>query len=104
MSAVLSVSSSTGLRSDCAEVVEAMRSLGIAGDVTPNVTVVDGVFERGCRVVVASRPAKAHAQALWEALRARHALTCAHVTLTGEVQSGCVLDVFRPSVCPGRVT
>ena len=101
MPAHLSVSG-PGLSRGCTEVVRAMRDLGVCGDVTPNISVVDGNYERGCRVVVASQPHARHAQDLWETLRTRHALTCAHVRIGDDPTSGCVLDVFRPSACPGK--
>jgi len=44
------------LGNDCASVVEAMRALGIAGDVTPNRTLVDGGEEPGCRASSAKKP------------------------------------------------
>ena len=102
MVATLSVSGDIML-ADCSNVVSAMKSLGIAGDVTPNLTVVDGRQEPGCRVVIASRPSTEHAERLWERLRRECELTCAHLSVRDDVVEGCVLDVLRPSRCPGRV-
>lgn len=87
---------------DCSNVISAMSALGIAGDVTPNLTLVDGSRERGCRVVIATRPSKEHAGRLWERLRTECELTCAHLSVRDDVSEGCVLDVLRPSRCPGR--
>ena len=102
MVATLSVSGPQ-LHVDCSNVVRAMQSLGIAGDVTPNLTLVDGRQEPGCRVVIASRPSKEHADRLWERLRPECDLTCAHLSVRDDVMEGCVLDVLRPSRCPGCV-
>lgn len=102
MVATLSVSGPQ-LHVDCSNVMRAMKSLGIAGDVTPNRTLVDGDEEPGCRVVIASRPSKEHAARLWERLRTECELTCAHLSVRDDVSEGCVLDVLRPSRCPGRV-
>ena len=99
MVATLSVSGPT--LGDCAGVVRAMRALGIAGDMTRNESVLDGGQEPGCRVRVASQPSKEQARRLWVALRGQHALTCAHVLVGDAPTSGCVLDVFRPSLCTG---
>lgn len=99
MVAILSLSGPT--LASCESVVEAMRAMGISGDVTSNVSVVDGAPEPGCRVLVASRHAREQSRRLWTAMRAHHDLTCAHVSLEGDRTSGCVLDVFRPSLCPG---
>tara|TARA_Y100000748_G_scaffold237687_1_gene201695 strand:+ start:198 stop:515 length:318 start_codon:yes stop_codon:yes gene_type:complete len=100
MVGVLSIS---GASVSCDETIATMRRMGIWGDVTPNVTVMEaGVVEPGCRIRITSRPQRAHTEALWHALRREHGLTCAHVHLAqGEEQQGCVLDVFRPSDCPG---
>ena len=101
MVATLSISGS--LERDCSNVVDAMRSLGIAGDVTPNQTILDGGVENGCRIVVASRPYREKAERLWDKLRQECKLTCAHVSVREDAEEGCVMDVFRPSLCPGRV-
>ena len=74
---------------------------GICGDVTNNVTVVDDVIETGCRVVVASAPAKVYVEKIWNHISRESNLTCAHVT-EGEISSGCVLDFIRTSKCPGK--
>lgn len=98
MTAVLSLS---GAALNCEEVAVLMQKLGIGGDVTRNVTVLDGALEPGCRVtVVAPAPARDASKVLWEAARARFGLRCAHVEVTSHA-SGCVFDVFRPSACPG---
>lgn len=88
---------------ECAEVVLAMRRCGINGDVTRNTTVLDGKVENGCRVLVASEPVRENTWKLWQTLQRRCDLCCAHVELNGgNLQSGCVFDVYRPSACPGK--
>ena len=98
MVVTLSVSG-RGLRSDCGDVVEMMRQSGICGDVTCNATVLDGAIEPGCRINVVTRGG---AERLWGLLQRSANLTCAHVRTTSDDPSGCVLDVFRPSLCPGK--
>lgn len=100
MVATLSVSSHD-FTPTCAEVTSLMKTLGINGDVTANTTVLDGLVEVGCRVRIASSSPKRDAATLWQRMRDRHALTCAHLSVGGDIQSGCVLDVLRPSLCPG---
>ena len=94
MSAVLSLSSP---QLDCSEVVALLKTLGLAGDVTPNRTVVDGREEQGCRTVLQS---KQDARTLWQAARARPDIQCGHVAVQ-LAEQGCVFDVFRDSSCPG---
>lgn len=90
------------LERDCGNVLEALCRLGINGDVTPNRTILDGMVEHGCRVVLASRK-KEDVKRLWTDLRKRCALTCAHVRLQeSDVMEGCVLDAIAPSKCPGK--
>ena len=97
MPATLSVSGQV----DCKDVVETMKKLGIMGDVTPNVTVVDGGIENGCRINIASRPHMDNLKTLWVNLQEQFTLGCAHVKI-GELQSGCILDFMRKSECPGN--
>jgi hypothetical protein len=94
--------SSPLVASDCSDVIRMMKKLGISGDVTPNVTILDGDLENGCKIVVASAPHREKARILWDALRTPLGLTCAHVRVESRVE-GCVLDVFRPSACTGQV-
>lgn len=79
-----------------------MLVLGIRGDVTPNQTVTDSGLEQGCRAVLASRDEKRDTAQLWQRIRARHNVACAHAKIERDVESGCVLDVLRPSQCPGE--
>ena len=81
--------------------VDALKKCGVNGDVTPNTTVLDGRVEAGCRVLVVSEPVRENTWRVWEAVRARCVLRCAHVELRGATSAGCVFDVYRPSVCPG---
>lgn len=97
MTGVLSVS---GERVNCHAVAEAMLRLGIAGDVTKNLTALDGRIEPGCRVRVVSEP-RSNTLRLWTALRDEMRLECAHVELRHS-EAGCVFDVYRPSSCPGK--
>lgn len=96
MMGVLSIS---GERVSCERVAELMHALGIHGDVTRNVTVLDGQMEPGCRVRVVSDPER-KTEVLWNAARREFGLKCAHVKLS-KYQSGCVFDVYRSSNCPG---
>lgn len=98
MVAVLSFSSAD-FSPRCEEVVEAMRRAGLSGDVTPNRTLVDGGEEQGCRVVLAGE--KKEVEALWKGVREKCNLTCGHAKIE-KTESGCILDVLRPSLCPGN--
>ena len=97
MVAWLSVSSDA-LSENCSEVISAMRTLKLVGDVTPNKTLnPDGSVEAGCRVLIAGRDGSKGAQALWGLLRAHvSGLQCAHV-LVEHREAGCVFDVFATS-------
>ena len=86
----------------CADVVNAMIKLGINGDVTQNVSVVDGIEESGCRVAIATVPYKESVRSLWTHISHTSTLTCAHVRID-DVFSGCVLDYLRPSQCSGKI-
>ena len=97
MVAVLSVSG-TALH-DCDVVINAMMQLGVNGNVMKNTTILDGDLERGCRVTITSEPCKENAKRVWEHLEKRCSLTCAHVEVRSDIMSGCVKDVFRPSLC-----
>ena len=90
---VLSVSGK-GVR--CEEVVAFMRTHGICGDVTAHMSIVDGEEEPGCRIRVVSSPIREQTRFVWEGLKARWGLGCAHVHMAMGTESGCVLDVYRP--------
>ncbi len=94
MSAILSLSSPS---LDCAQIVALLQAHGLAGDVTPNRTVVHGREERGCRAVLANKEA---ARTLWHAAQTLPDIQCAHVAVH-QTESGCVFDVFGASRCPG---
>lgn len=98
MVAILSLSSPT-IR--CDRIVDAMILLGIQGDVTPNTSVFDGALESGCRAIISGPDAKKDAHSLWNRIKHTENATCGHVWV-GDVTSGCVLDVFRPSACPAK--
>ena len=99
MSSVISLSSSA-FSPDCEEVVALLRTLKIAGDVTPNRTLLPAghAEETGCRVVL-SDYSKKNAERVWGHARRLPGVTCAHVALHQSAQ-GCVYDVFAPSQCP----
>lgn len=101
MVATLSLSASD-FSSDCREVVMYMRLLGFTGDVTTNTTIIDGGIERGCRAILASKNELEDVKTLWTKLKSSYDLTCAHVKIETDTKSGCVLDVIRPSSCPGN--
>ena len=102
MVGVLSVSGAR-ISYDCSEVVDAMVRLGINGDVTRNISVLEGDIEKGCRVRVAQKDAKESTRKLWNELRRTTGIVCAHVHVSS-VEDGCVHDVYRPSSCPGPQT
>ena len=102
MVATVSLSGAT-LGDKCEAVITAMRTLGICGDVTANVSVdPGGNLEPGCRVLIASKPNDRHVRRLWEHLRERTLLNCAHVRVE-ECKSGCYYDVYGASRCPSAL-
>ena len=102
MVATLSISGKR-VDKDCSNVLAVMKRLGITGDVTPNISLVDGDRENGCRILIASQPFKQKAEILWKEMQREADLTCAHVSVRNDTEEGCVLDVFRPSICPGKI-
>ena len=88
---------------DCGDVAAVLRRLGIHGDVTRNLTILDGKVEAGCRVRVVSPPVRDNTQLLWAHLQRELGLRCAHVKFE-LAEAGCVYDVYRPSACPGSET
>mgnify|MGYP001185187298 CR=1 FL=1 len=84
----------------CYGIVQAMKELGVCGDVTQNVSVdTEGGVEVGCRVLVLGRDAEKHARSLWTKLQTEYSLGCAHINVS-EHRAGCTYDVFGPSRCP----
>ena len=101
MVAILSMSSSS-FSKDCKEVISAMKALGMSGDVSCNTSLVDGGVEQGCRVVLASSNETKDVASLWLRIRQIHNVTCAHAKIEKDAVSGCILDIIRPSLCPGK--
>ena len=92
----------SGDRLRCDEVAKLLQTMGICGDVSPNTTVLDGHVEPGCRIRIVSAPVPENTRLVWDSLKTRFGLQCAHVRLSAEDKSGCVYDVYRPSACPGK--
>ena len=96
MEVQLSVSSRS--MGTCGGVVSALAAAGISASVTATANVVRGAEEPGCRILLPE--GKASAAGAWEVVRAVHPdVVCAHVRAPGF--SGCVVDYFSPSQCPG---
>lgn len=94
--------SGKGIDEKCEMVISAMRELGICGDVTPNVSVdSSGYAEKGCRILIASKPHERYVRLLWENLRDAAGLKCAHVQMK-ENTSGCYFDVYGETRCPDK--
>ena len=94
----ITLSVSGDMLGDCSRVVALLKRLNVNGDVTRNQTVLDGIEEPGCRIRLFGEKAKA--RLVWEALQKEMDLTCGHIDIATR-ESGCVLDVLRPSLCPG---
>lgn len=95
--AIISVSSSQITK--CDEIIYLMRQLNIDGDVSKNKTVVDGNVETGCRIHVTSKPVKQNIYRLWESMKVKFQLNCAHVEIKNN-ESGCIYDIYRKTSCP----
>ena len=83
---------------DCAEVAEHLAACGILANTTSNLTSVRGGIEEGCGVTIHRVTKPVLQSAVWQPLKDRFGLTCAHVLVPG-VFTGCVLDFLRPSLC-----
>lgn len=85
---------------DCTEIIAIMKKLGLNGNISRNMTVLDGELETGCNVAIASEPVKTNVQTLWNELKSHFGLKCAHVEFKHH-ESDCVYNIFRQSSCPG---
>lgn len=84
---------------DCKDVARALWKVGIASDVTSNVSFRYGSLESGCRITMDGN-SKNKVRMAWGVLKDDFALDCAHVDVTSHFQ-GCIMDFLRPSTCPG---
>ena len=96
----ITLSVSGGRLGDCSRVAALLKRLNVNGDVTRNQTILDGTEEPGCRIRLFG--GKEKARLVWETLRKEADLTCGHIDVATH-ESGCVLDVLRPSTCPGQM-
>ena len=106
--------SSPKLSSNCEEVVQTLKHLGIMSNITPNRTIftpnndiastVRVRTEQGCRIIFGVPPEKnihKEVEKVWKIVKKKHNLTCAHVNVNHN-WSGCIYDYLRPSSCPGN--
>ena len=95
--AIISVSSPQITK--CDEIIHLMRQLNIDGKISKNKTVINGNVENGCRIHVTSEPVKPNIYRLWESMKVKFELSCAHVEIKYN-ESGCIFDIFRETSCP----
>lgn len=101
MSSILSISGRF-ISEDCENVISILKKFNINGFSIPNKTVIDGKVENGCQIHIFQKPLKKNTKIIWEECKEKLELTCAHVKIINAEENGCILDVFRPSVCPGK--
>lgn len=95
-----------GLGTNCSKVVDAMRSLGIAGHVTKNHTVVcddrkgECTVEQGCAIQFASRhqQSRESMRNIWTHLVQDLPIECGFIQT--ERFSGCIYDFLKRTDCP----
>ena len=99
--------SHNSLGSDCQNITEAMRQLGVSSNVTTNKSIVwDNLLNRwneenGCKVTLGGLKPEKIKDLVWLPLQKRFNLDCAYLTISGRY-SGCILDFCRSSECPGN--
>lgn len=101
MSSILSISGNL-LSENCEDVVSILKKFNINGFSVPNKTIIDGQVENGCQIHIFQKPLKKNTKSVWEECKEKFKLTCAHVRIMDADESGCILDVLRESVCPGK--
>lgn len=88
----------------CDDVARFLHEAGVTANVTANLTVTPQdtgpARENGCHVRFTGRDPVAAIKAVWPRLRRRFRLDCAYVDAAPRFQ-GCVMDLIRPSACPG---
>lgn len=100
MKTILSISSKN--IKECSDLLNDMKILGIAGDITTNISIDQyGDVEHGCRIMIPGQNGFLKAGILWHAVKPKYDLWCAHIESPNFC--GCVLDAFRESRCPSRV-
>ena len=86
---------------NCDEILNDLRVLGIAADITKNVSIDQyGNVENRCRIMIPGAHSFHNSQ-VWEAVKHRYSLICAH--LESSKFTRCVLDAYRKSNCPSNV-
>ncbi len=110
---ILSVSSKN-ISSNCREVIHSLRKAGIAGDVTPNKTILSHNTdllktsrdnqENGCRIAfgIPSKKNTFHTiENVWKELTKSLDIQCSHLNVNLN-WGGCIYDYLRPTNCPGN--
>lgn len=90
---------------NCQEIVEYLKQLNIPANVTSNLTIVkkndEMVNEIGCTIIYSCDIKKMYNE-LWQPLKKKYYLTCAHIDVKSHFQ-GCIYDLYRKSKCPGCI-
>lgn len=94
----MSISSAT---LDCIKVAADLVTAGVLSSTTvQNISTVGGKKENGC-VVTLHDTSRRQLRSVWQHIRDRHDLSCAHV-LVDNTFSGCIYDFIRSTACPGQ--
>ena len=88
---------------NCSEVVNTLKNLGIISQVNHNISIVKNndkfITENGCNIKFIEFPKNQSLKNTWEILKINHELTCAHLEIPGKY-TGCIYNYLRPSSCP----
>ena len=102
VNSILTISSPT---LSCSDVKNALKQLGISGNITRNSTIIcrKGTCydEIGCSINLCGLHRDHIEHDVWPILKKKFDLSCAHIKVEG-MFSGCVYNLFGKSRCPGE--
>ena len=91
---------------DCSTVINILKKQGIISQVNHNVSIIDEtnnnkniIIENGCNIKFITFPKNQSLQSIWEVLRKKYNLTCAHLEVPGKY-TGCIYNYLNPPKCP----
>jgi len=87
---------------NCKTIINYLKHFEIMASVTENKSITPDGQETGCNILLPYVNKQQLKQKIWEPLKQRHNLTCAHVDVPGTF-SGCIYDFIMDTNCPSQI-
>ena len=87
---------------NCNNIINYLKHINIMASVTENKSITPDGIENGCNILLPYVNKDTLQYQIWEPLKRRHNLSCAHLNVPG-TYSGCIYDFIMKTNCPSRL-